>query len=723
MTDKKFSDFPKATAIPLDTYVGLHSGVDTQFPFLVNSTINLTASGSINLSNPLTKDYFFAFTGGGGSLTLPPMNASNCNLGLGDFLVFRNEGSFDYALKNNGGTTLFTINASGSLFLFLTANATANGTWDLIPVGNLGWQNAANVLISGGTIDGTIIGATTPAAATFTNLICNNLAGGVTSTVSAASTTTLTVNSNSNQILTGTTTQIYKLADATTLPLGALLFFYNNSTGLLTVHDNGSNFVLSLHEGGRAIVMCSDNSTSNGGWQYSFQMPENAEYGTLGLTIDGGLVATLGITNTSFNSGVIGGITPEAITGTIITATTNLVGNNIIQGVTSTSASGGTVNLTSTSTGAQILTGSASENYVLPDATTLTVGQIFEFNNNSAFGNLVVKDHSATTLATAASGTWVRFILLSNGSAAGTWDYYWLMPSNANYGTTGMIITGTLSASSGMDSTVIGANTPENGSFLSLTGDDLTYDRQLQYSGTDSGSGGVNTNQVVYASNANTANEIPIVNNFTMPGSQPVVGVALAHHNAATFGGYMTRGLVQIDLGSNPSVPSSVYVQTDGTIKPAATAQYAGVALENTSGTTYAVYFDPQNSIACAQRNQNLGDLTNPSLALTNLGLRNQHTSSSTSYSPATATDAFTFTTLTASTAITATFTASNLTSGDFGVLTQANTGQITAVAGTGISSIVVYPSGAVRTAGQGAQMTWLYDGATTIYLSGALTT
>jgi len=119
---------------------------------------------------------------------------------------------------------------------------------------------------------------------------------GVTSTVSAAGTTTLTSTSNQTQILTGTTTQTYVLPNATTLVLGMTFNFNNNSTGLLTIQTNGGSTLTTVPAGGYLTVYLTANGTSAGTWDYQGLIPSNSAWGT-GTLAAGGDITFVNTTN------------------------------------------------------------------------------------------------------------------------------------------------------------------------------------------------------------------------------------------------------------------------------------------------------------------------------------------------------------------------------------------------------------------------------------------
>jgi hypothetical protein len=87
-----------------------------------------------------------------------------------------------------------------------------------------------------------------------------------TSVVSAAGTTTLTVNSAARQELTGATTQSYVLPDATTLSVGQTFVFINKSTGLATIKYNDTTTLITAALNTYTIAICTSISTTNGTW-------------------------------------------------------------------------------------------------------------------------------------------------------------------------------------------------------------------------------------------------------------------------------------------------------------------------------------------------------------------------------------------------------------------------------------------------------------------------
>lgn len=112
----------------------------------------------------------------------------------------------------------------------------------------------------------------------------------------------------------------------------------------------------------------------------------------------------------------------------------NLAVNRLNQANTNTAAAGGTTTLTAASTYSQTLTGTGNQTFAMPDATTLTTGVAFAFNNN-ATGTLTLVDYASGAIGTITSGGAAALILLANGTVAGTWNVHGFLPENVTWGT------------------------------------------------------------------------------------------------------------------------------------------------------------------------------------------------------------------------------------------------------------------------------------------------
>ena len=116
-------------------------------------------------------------------------------------------------------------------------------------------------------------------------------------------------------------------------------------------------------------------------------------------------------------------------------ANQNIVANSISEGFSSVAAAGTTTTLTVSSAPNYVVTGSGGQTYQLPDATTLPNGVNYTFNNNQSSGAIIVNNTSGTLIVSVPSGGFVDVSLLSNATAAGSWDKHFQAPSNVTWST------------------------------------------------------------------------------------------------------------------------------------------------------------------------------------------------------------------------------------------------------------------------------------------------
>lgn len=124
-------------------------------------------------------------------------------------------------------------------------------------------------------------------------------------------------------------------------------------------------------------------------------------------------------TNTGINRIVTA--TPTADSVPIWDGNANLSANNMLQGFNSITSAAGTTNLTVASSMYQLITGSTTQTIVLPNATTLELGTTYIINNQST-GNVTIQDNTPTTLVVLSTKRVIKYTLIANGSAAGTWQ-------------------------------------------------------------------------------------------------------------------------------------------------------------------------------------------------------------------------------------------------------------------------------------------------------------
>ena len=115
-------------------------------------------------------------------------------------------------------------------------------------------------------------------------------------------------------------------------------------------------------------------------------------------------------------------------------ANQNVAVNRLNQSNTSISAAGGTTALTAASSYSQTLNGTGNQTYTMPDATTLSTGVAFLFNN-MATGTLTLQDYATGPVGTIASGGAGAVFLTVNATVGGTWDLHAYLPEGVTFGT------------------------------------------------------------------------------------------------------------------------------------------------------------------------------------------------------------------------------------------------------------------------------------------------
>jgi hypothetical protein len=115
-------------------------------------------------------------------------------------------------------------------------------------------------------------------------------------------------------------------------------------------------------------------------------------------------------------------------------ANSNISVNRLNQANTNTTAAGGVTALTAASGYVQTLVGTGGQTFTLPDATTVTTGATFLFNN-LATGTITIENYAAAVIKTVPSGGAGAVFLTDNSTVAGTWDVHAYLPEGVTFGT------------------------------------------------------------------------------------------------------------------------------------------------------------------------------------------------------------------------------------------------------------------------------------------------
>jgi hypothetical protein len=199
---------------------------------------------------------------------------------------------------------------------------------------------------------------------------------------------------------------------------------------------NGTNSATRLGIGANGYLLTSNGTTAS--WQpapaagvTSFSggttglTPATATSGA--ITLAGTLAVANGGTGVTVSSGASSVVLRDA--------NQNITVNALDDAYINVAASGTTTTLTVASARRYTVTGSGGQTFKLPDATTLQNGALFEFDNNQSSGAITVNNNSNTLVVSVPSGGIVRVDLLSNATAAGSWDRHDLTPANVSWST------------------------------------------------------------------------------------------------------------------------------------------------------------------------------------------------------------------------------------------------------------------------------------------------
>lgn len=207
------------------------------------------------------------------------------------------------------------------------------------------------------------------------NISVNSVTQAIQKTTSAAGTTTLTPASPHFQILTGTTTQTYKLPDATTLLNGSSWVFDNDSTGNLTVTDNAGATVDVVPAGGYSTVFLESNATVAGEWGRFGMLPNEVNWGTLSADLGNSVITNAVWNGTAIASGYGG-------TG----LTTFTAANYALYSTSSSALTAGTLPIAAGGTGQT--TANAAFNALAPSQTSNSGKYLTTDGTNTSWATL-----------------------------------------------------------------------------------------------------------------------------------------------------------------------------------------------------------------------------------------------------------------------------------------------------------------------------------------------
>jgi hypothetical protein len=250
------------------------------------NTTNLTVARAPEQSGAIQPagDFVFVEAGtvaGSGYTVITPSSGSGFTYGTSNIVWTQFSGAGEVSVDSTitkTGNALSRAALTGDVTASAGSNATtiAAAAVTLTKMANL----AANSVIANNTGSGatptavSLVSAATASTVMIRDANANvrlaSLIESFQTVTSAAGTTTLAVGGAKYTQITGTTTQIVKMADATTLVVGQQFVVHNTSTGVVTANDNGSTLIQSMAAGSFATFTCTGIGSAAGTWDVQY---------------------------------------------------------------------------------------------------------------------------------------------------------------------------------------------------------------------------------------------------------------------------------------------------------------------------------------------------------------------------------------------------------------------------------------------------------------------
>ena len=293
-------------------------------------------------------------------------------------------------------------------------------------------------------------------------------------------------------------------------------------------------------------------------------------------------------------------------------ANQNVAVNRLNQSNTNTSAAGGVTALTTASSYIHTLSGTGNQTYTMPDATTLSTGVAFLFNN-MATGTLTLQDYATGSIGTIPSGGAGAVFLTVNSTVGGTWDLHAYLPEGVTFGTnafnlgTSVITGGTWNGGTiGTAYGGTGLTSFTSGGALYATSTSSLTSGTLPATSGGTGLATYTTGDVIYASATNTLAKVGIGSTgqvLTVAGGIPTwaaaaSGVTITNDTSTATALYptftsATSGSV---AGLNVTSTKLTFVPTTGSLTAPQTVASNGLVVN--SNTVSASYSIPSGSSA-----------------------------------------------------------------------------------------------------------------------------
>jgi hypothetical protein len=251
------------------------------------------------------------------------------------------------------------------------------------------------------------------------NLSTNSISEGFSNVAATGTTTTLTVASVPNYVVTGSGGQTYQLPDATTLPSGVNYTFNNNqSSGTIVVKNNSSTTIATIQAGGYVDVILLSNSIAAGSWDVHTFAPSNVSWSTNTLDYAGSITSATWNGNTvAYNRGGTGQSSAFVAGGVVYGSTTSALAVTPIgtSGQVLTSQGAGTPTWTTPTTGTVTSVAATAGTGISVTGSPITSSGTLNITNTAPDQTVTLT--AGTGIST--SGTYPNFTITNTSPSSG----------------------------------------------------------------------------------------------------------------------------------------------------------------------------------------------------------------------------------------------------------------------------------------------------------------
>ena len=343
-----------------------------------------------------------------------------------------------------------------------------------------------------------------------------------------------------NNSLSNTLQTPFNIGSVSVTTTGTQLNYLNGATGT----TGTGSVVFATAPTLSSLTLSSPLAVTSGGTGLASTVANQILYSSATSTVAGLATANSSVLVTS--SGGVPSLSTALPSGL---TTTLFYPQNVIEGFQSVASAGGVTTLIDTSPQTLIITGVTIQTVVLPNATTLTLGQTFTINNNST-GVVTIQSNGGATITTMKANSFITLTILNIGTSTGQWDWHWSLPPlsvNSNgfltvpYGGTGVgsfTAYGLVAAGTTSTGVLQSVGTGTSGQLMQSAGSAaLPAYTTTTYPATNA------INTIMYASSANALGSIAAANNSVLAtNGSGVPAMTTSLPSGLTIPGYATSG-------------------------------------------------------------------------------------------------------------------------------------------------------------------------------------